>query len=398
MSEGVVVSVGWSSRSDAYAAGRDAARTALAKAPVGVPRVAFVFGSSWLHQQLLLQGVRSVLGPTPIAGGSTAGEITPEGPCSHTGVVCLLAAEGLCGSIGAAEPSGQAPREMGQQAAYQAVKALSGGPRVGYVLFVDGLTTSAADIVRGIQEVLGIGTLIVGGMTGDDLRFARTFQYANTRVVTGGVVGMLVAGGIKMGIGMGHGFAPISKPRQVTRATANVIFELDDKPAAAVYEEYFGDRLTAAIRGEPLTRQALAYPLGIQCEESTQWLLRNVVSFHDDGSLVCNAEIPPDSWVQLMISSRQLALEAARQAALGALQPLRQVAGALVFDCVSRKTLLGEWNAAQEIAAIRQILGPAVPIAGGYTYGEQGPIGTASSVYGRTSIQTGSVLVVAFGT
>ena len=50
-----------------------------------------------------------------------------------------------------------------------------------------------------------------------------------------------------------------------------------------------------------------------------------------------------------------------------------------------------------DIDAIRQIIGPQVPLAGCYTYGEQAPMGQVTTI-GRTAIQTGSVLVVALGT
>ena len=103
------------------------------------------------------------------------------------------------------------------------------------------------------------------------------------------------------------------------------------------------------------------------------------------------------SWLQLMIGSRELALDAARQAAQQAIRSLNRVAGVLVFNSAARRTLLGPQYAAEEIACIREAVGASVPLAGCYTYGEQGPFGTAS-VSGRTATQTGSVLVVALGT
>ena len=127
-------------------------------------------------------------------------------------------------------------------------------------------------------------------------------------------------------------------------------------------------------------------------------LLRNVVSFGDDGSVLCSGEVTQGSWLQLMIGSRELALEAAQRAAQQAIRSLNHVALVLVFDSAVRRMLLGPHHAAIELQRIRQSIGPSVPLAGYYTYGEQAPLNTGASSYGQTATQTGSVLVVAFGT
>jgi hypothetical protein len=364
--------------------------------PLG-PQLALVFGSSWFDQTRLVRGVRSVLGSTALIGGSTAGEIVSEGPLTHSCAVLLISSVTLVWGVGVGEGIHADPRKAGQQAAFEAVKGLAESQRIGFLFFGDGLATSYADVVRGVQEVLGTSSLVVGGLAGDDLRFSRTYQYVNHHVVSDAVVGVVFGGLGKIGFGIQHGFAPIGKPRHITRAHANILVELDGHPAASVYEEYFGPELVQQMRHEGLTRQGSAYPLGIQCEAADQWLLRNVVSFQDDGSLACSGEILEGSWLQLMIGSREFALEAARRAAQDALKPLNHVAAVIVFDSVARRKLLGQQHAVAEVAALRQVVGPSTPLVGCYTYGEQAPLGTAS-VFGRTVVQTGSILVIALGT
>src|SRR3990167_2246653 len=108
------------------------------------------------------------------------------------------------------------------------------------------------------------------------------------------------------------------------------------------------------------TRQLIAYPLGIQLESSEAFLLRCVRRIEPDGSLLCTGEIPAGSTVRLMIGNKELALEAASRAAEQALRPLSKVSFVLVFDSVSRRTLLG-FDAAQDIHRIRKIVGLATP-------------------------------------
>ena len=397
MSQGINASIGWSTASDAFQAGSEAARMAREHLqPLG-PQIALVFGSSWFDQAQLVRGVRSVVGSVALIGGSTAGEIVSSGPLTHSCAVLLLSSVMLAWGLGAGKGIAADPRRAGQQAAFDAVKGLSATQRIGFLFFGDGLATSYAEVVRGVQEVLGTSFLIVGGLAGDELRFSRTYQYLSHQVVSDALVGVVFGGAGRMGVGIQHGFAPISKPRHITRAHANILVELDGHPAASVYEEYFGPDLVQRMRHEGFTRQGSAYPLGIQGQTQDQWLLRNVVSFQEDGSLACSGEILEGSWLQLMIGSREFALEAARRAAQDALKPLNRVAAVIVFDSVARRKLLGQQHAIEEIAVLKQVVGPSTPLVGCYTYGEQAPLGTAS-VAGRTVVQTGSILVIALGT
>ncbi|MBI3331058.1 MAG: FIST C-terminal domain-containing protein [Candidatus Omnitrophica bacterium] len=398
----VAATVGWSAHRQAAQAGADAAASAMERlSSQGPPQLAVVFGSSWFDQRALLQGVRSVLGEIPLAGESTAGEITSEGPVSHSCVVALLAIDGLACGVGMGTGADRTPREAGQRAAFTALQAFGGGRRAGLLLFGDGMVTGYAEVVRGLQEVLGTSFLLAGGMAGDDLRFAETYQYCHGEVASRSVVGMLLGGSARLGVGLEHGFAPISKPRRITRADANRLVTLDRQPAASVYEEYFGADIVRQMRDEGLNRQGIAYPLGMQGDAADQWLLRNVVSFGDDGSLACNGELREGAWVQLMIGSRELALEAARRAAQQAIRSLNRTACVLVFDSAIRRRLLGPRHAVLEIARIREVVGPSVPIAGCYTSAEQAPFDAGLSADQLATqplaTQTGSVLVAAIG-
>lgn len=391
------VGIGTSSHTEAARAGKEAAEKALSQLKLPQePKLALVFGSSWFSQPALLRGINSVLPYTPLIGGTTAGEISPQGPTTHSCVVLLLSSPGLTWNAGSGERVQENAREAGQQAAYTALREFQGSQRIGFLFFGDGLVGGFDNVARGIQEVLGTSSLVVGALTGDDMQFSHTTQYHNTRALNGSVVGVILGGTTKIGFGIEHGFAPISKPRHITRASSNILFELDHQPAATVYEEYFGTDIVQRMQQEGLSQQGLAYPLGMQNENTNHWLLRNVVSFREDGSLACSGELLEGSWLQLMISNRELSLDAATKAAKRAVQSLNKVEVVLVFNSASRKKLLGPEYTAHEIDSIRKVVGETVPIAGCYTYGEFAPLGTTSS-FGRSAMQTGSVLVVALG-
>ena len=392
-----VAAVGWSADADAAAAGRAAARLALMPLDGRPPRCAIVFGSAWYNQPALLEGVRGVLGQIPLVGGSTAGEIVPDGPRTHSCAVLALASDEVSVSVGSGRHVGRDPRTAGHEAAYQSLQGFNGDSRKGFLLFGDGLAMRYVEVFRGLREVLGTSFLCAGGLMADELQFRHTSQYTPQGVVSDAVVGLLLGGECAIGVGLEHGFSPISKPRRITRSRANVLQELDGHPASSVYEEYFGADLMTSVKQTTLTRQLIAYPLGIrlQLDASTAPALRTIMAFGPDGSLVCTGEVPEGAWVQLMIGSKALALEAAAAAAQAAIRPLRRVRFALVFISAVRKRLLGH-AAPQEVAAIRRVLGQDVPFVGCYTYGEQASL-HGSVGGGDPMIQTGSCLVIAVG-
>ncbi|HEX9781081.1 MAG TPA: FIST N-terminal domain-containing protein [bacterium] len=397
MLHGIETTVGWSTRPESSLAGSEAAERAREKLSSRTGhQLAFAFASSWYEQDSLLRGVRGILDRAMVFGGSTAGEITPDGPISHGCVVLVLSAEEIHWGLGFGQDMDSEPRRAGQQAAYLASRAFPSSQRSAFLMFGDGLMTSYSAVATGVQEVLGTNAFIVGALAGDDLRFSETTQYCNEHAATNAVAGMLIGGPLRLGVGIDHGFAPISKPRQITRAYDNVLVEIDRKPAAVVYEEYFGPALVSRIRADRLTRPGMAYPLGIQEAGSSQWLLRNVVAFQQDGSLWCNGEVKEGSWMQLMLCNRGLVLESVRRAAERAVSSLDHVACVLVFSSYVRQRVLGATFAGAELATIRQTIGPAVPVAGCYTYGELAPTATPPDP-GMPAVHTGSVLVIGVG-
>jgi hypothetical protein len=389
------VSVGWSGAPDAFTAGQQAARIALTRLENRRAGGAIVFGSSWFDQEQLLKGALGVLKGVPLVGGSTAGEITPEGPRSHSCVVLAFSYEDVVLSVGIGQELDRDPRLAGYQAAQQAMRQFQGRPRNGLLFFGDGLSTGYGEALRGMQEVLGTSSLVVGALTGDDQRYVTTYQYGQGHLYSQSLVGLLFGGSSQLGIGMEHGFAPISKPRQITKAKMNVLSEIDGQPALSVYEEYFGEAATEAAHDGGFSRWLVAYPLGVQHDGGRQFVLRNVMSFGAQGSLICTGEVTEGSWVQLMIGSKELALEAATAAAQAAIRSLRTVHCLMVFDSVLRKRLLGQ-EAAGEFLRIRQAVGPTIPIVGCYSYGEHAPL-SGSSMFGQSVLQTGACLVVAIG-
>jgi hypothetical protein len=356
------------------------------------PDLVLVFASVRFDQEALLKGIVAVTEDTPLVGCSTAGEIQSEGPGRRSVVVMTIRSDRLQIATGLGVGVGANPRQAGQEVASHVSRAHLNGPH-GFLMFPDGLTGNVAEVIHGVQDVLGLSFPIMGGSAADDFGFTRTYQYFHGRVYTDAVSGALLAGPIALGIGARHGWQPLGKPRHVTRALANVVQELDGLSAVNLYETYFG-RAALSLESESLADMSILYPLGMPVPGEEEYLLRNVLRVDPDGSLVYAGEIPTGTEVRLMMGSKGRALEAAHRAseqAMLAIEP-RPPRFGLVFSSCSRSRLFGR-QAAEEVAIIQKRLGQTVPLVGFYDYGEQAPL-TATGFRGRSYHHNETLVVV----
>ncbi len=394
----IKVGVGKSKGIDSFAAGILAAKNAIAQlGSEKTPNLIFVFASSRFDHQKLIQGIRSVISDCSLVGCTTAGEISSEGPDKKSVVVMAIESNTLHAAVGLGKKVGADSRKAGQEAAHDTVvKTRQGLARHAFMMLSDGLSGNGVDIIRGVQEVLGTSFPIVGGSAADDFMFNNTFQFYDENVYQDSVCGILFSGDISIGIGARHGWYPLGKPRIVTSADHNIIKKLDGKPAARIYEDYFGKRV-ADLQQEPMARMSVMYPLGMSIPEEEECIIRNAMKVDAEGSLICAGEVPKGSEIRVMMGSKETALKAAQKAAEIALSGLRRRKASMVFvfDSVSRERLFG-LKAKEEIAVVQKIFGPDTPIAGFYTYGEQAPLGATINL-GQTFFHNETIVVFAIG-
>jgi len=387
------VGVGSSRQSDAFGAGREAILQATQAIGTTNPDVILAFGSTCFEQETLLKGILSIPSGALMVGCSSAGEILTSGPSRRSVVVMAIKSDTLQAASGLGLSMRKNPRQAGRDAATQSIQAKLSSPR-GFFMFPDGLTGNVAEVLRGVQDVLGLSFPVIGACAADDFGFTQTYQYFQGEVYTDAVPGLLLTGPISVGVGARHGWRPLGKPRHVTRAFANVVQELDGLSAVNLYETYFG-KAAGSLKSESFVDMSILYPLGMTVPAEEEYLLRNVLQVEPDGQLIYAGEIPEGSEVRLMMGSKAKALEAARKAAeLAALAIAPQSPSfAFVFSSCSRSRLFGR-RAGEEIRAVQRVLGSDVPLVGFYDYGEQAPL-SASGFRGLSHFLNESVVVAA---
>lgn len=356
----LVVSVGSAQALDGREAGLQAAHHALNHMGVNSPNLAIVIASHQYQAREVLSGVTSLLGETPMIGFSSSAGLTHEGYHPHSVVVALLSGDFQADTTwlpGYAQSGRETATKISQHAAARV-------ERQSLLFFADGFNGDAEQFCAALTP----GLNIVGALSGGDLHSGSTYQMAGNQSGTGGLVTAFMRGNLKLGIGFDHGWDPVGSQFRVTRSRGFWLRTLDGRPASEAYAELFGYP-AREWAFPPLNYLARLYPLGI--EQGDEVIVRAPIRVEADGSFRMNAPIRDGIDAYLLVGSRTACERAARQAAQDALRQLGDVKPAFVLVLVDVAwQMLLKAQPGVEIAAIQEILGANIPIAGGYTLGQ----------------------------
>lgn len=259
------------------------------------------------------------------------------------------------------------------------------------ITLVDGLSSSIESFVDSLYEILGARVPVVGGGAGCLDFVQRPCLFCPQGMV--GDAALLVALKSRIDSGIAHGWQKLEGPFLVTRSHANVLEELNYRPAFEVYrqvvEEHSGLRFSEA----EFFAISKTYPLGIESVDG-DFLVRDPIRRVDD-HLVCVGEVPQNATVYLLKGDAQLLIASAGEAADCALRGRRtrmngddhSAFRALAFDCISRVLFLDDQFAA-ELQAINTALPGASSIVGALSIGE-----IANSECGTIELMNKSIVV-----
>lgn len=296
---------------------------------------------------------------------STGGQILGDQVCDESATVAILRFERV--ALHSVNVAIQAI-EMSKRAGEKLGRALAPSHPRAVIVLADGLQVSGSALVEGVAETLPADTAIIGGLAADGEHFASTWTLVEGVPRTGWITAVGLSGPIEVGCGSRSGCQAFGAQRQVTRADGTILYELDGRPALALYKEYLGD-LAAGLPGT-----ALLIPLAVTVPGETGDGVVRTVRAVDEAtqSLTFAADIPKGARARLMRSSHERLIEGATYAACAA-APLDPVpVFALAVSCVGRRLVLGE-RAEDETAATFEALPQGSLQAGFYAYGEIAP-------------------------
>lgn len=399
------IGTGVSTEKDPVSAVREAAKLAVMSLHGAKIDLALFFCSSDLAYPIMPKTLSAMLNRAPIIGLSGAAIITNEGVFRHGVSVLLLSLQkgSYLNTACTRDIKAKSSLEAGKELGGKLMAGFQNMHRVMSIVFSDGLLDEGSNLIRGLQERLGKSFPLVGASASDNMRFLRTYVCFNQDLFTDAAAGILFAGKMNFGVGIKHGWKALGKPRTVTRAEGNVVYEIDGKPAYTIYQDYLGRGFGELQKDIKLI--SVLYPMGMYLPGEQEYLLRNARSIGNDGSLHLQGTVPESSLVRLMIGTKESCLNATYQAleeAKNGLQLQRSELSKhmdinllLLFDSVSRYMLLKR-EAAKELEIIKSGLKPQTPIMGIYTYGEQAPL-ISVDYQGQTHFHNQTITVLALG-
>lgn len=391
------ISLGFSENKDHL----QATNEAVAQAIIGLGKtrgdLAIIFTTIEFAHPLVLKIANNLLGNIPILGCSSLGIITNKGIFKHGFAILLISLnpQTFLNFASIKDLSKKTPIAAGRELGEKLLYGCKDVRRSLSLIFSDGLATDLTSLINGLQENLGRSFPLIGASASDNFAFAKTFQYFNNEVLTDSCCGLLFGGKINFGLGIKHGWKALGKIRCVTKSEGNIIKEIDGEPAVKLYEDYLA-KSTLELAKE-LRRISIFYPIGIYLQGEKEYLLRNIISIKDDGSLVTQGDIPQDSQIRLMIGTKDSCLAATAASCEEAKKNLgsQKTKFVMVFDSASRFTLLGR-QYTKELETIKTVFGENTPLMGIYTYGEQAPLKSINYL-GRTYFHNQSINVLALG-
>ncbi|MBI3338669.1 MAG: FIST C-terminal domain-containing protein [Chloroflexi bacterium] len=353
--------VGSAQALDGREAGLQAAHQALNRLGVGTPGLGILISSNQYQAREVVSGVASLLGDTPVIGFSAPAGLTSDGQHPHSVVLALLSGDFQAEAHwlpGYAQSARDTANLLMHLAGLKKDNKAS-------LLFADGFNGDAEQFCASIPPD---HLPLAGGLSSGDLHTGNTYQMSGNQTGTGSMAAAILRGNIRVGIGSGHGWDSVGRQFRVTRSRGFWLRTLDGRPASETYAELFGYP-ARDWAFPPLSYLARLYPLGV--EQGEDLLVRAPIRVEADGSFRMNASVRDGIDAYLLVGSRASCEKAATQAAQQALHALGDVkpSFALVLVDIAWQMLLKS-NPGAEVAAVQDILGTGVPIAGGYTLGQ----------------------------
>jgi hypothetical protein len=375
--------VGMSRHHNPNVAGREAAEQALEKAGVDRPDFVFMFASIGYDQHSLVRTVRETTGGAPLSGCSAEGTINGE-DADESGfsvVVTAISSNELHWSNGIARGLEDDARAVGKRVAHDLLPNLS-ADTLGLFVFPDGLTDYLAPFFLGLEENLPSDQFLPlwGGGAANNFNLGEpTYQYCDEEVISGGVSYALLSGKAQASWAISHGLVPIGSARTVTRSKANVIYEIDGKPAIEVLKEYLPEG--ALVEDRDWMRYAIALSLTFKAPsyiKDEEYVVIGVPAVRmADGSIIIQTEVPEGTSVWFSSRDKEKITTGFDRMAAQIKEQLGGEKPKLVFqfECLTRGNFLfREQEKLQLLKRFRQSVGPDVPWAGFYTIGEIGPV------------------------
>ena len=255
------------------------------------------------------------------------------------------------------------------------------------IIFPDIRAVNPAELVKQIGSD-GTALPVVGAAVSGDATGAQMYHWKDAQATEGGATGVLLSGNFNTEIGVAQGCQPIGKPREVTKADGQIIFELDGEPAL----ENFKGTLQLLTQDD-IRRSGGTVFVGIAMDDTNKnptrgdFLIRNLVGINEQhAALAISEEVKTGQLVQFHLRNPAAAAEEIQAIVAQLAEKTREQSPAfgLYFNCLGRgKGLYGVTN--HDINIIQEQF-PGLPVIGFFGNSEFAPIGGQNFAHAYTGV------------
>lgn len=368
----------------------EAVREAVSMIKTRLKNPDFIILSSTVgyNSETILEEINKLLPYTKIYGGtSMLATITKDGwHQGNKGSLAMLAisSKRITFGVGGANINNHtSAKEAGKAAIQNAIKNAGKEGKFPQLVLITNNAGNEEDVLIGIEGEIGWGIPIIGGTAGDNDLTGKWKQFSNDKVYSNGVSLTAIFTDLKIAYAYEAGYEKTLEKGVITKANGRIIYEINKKPAAEVYNEWCKNCVSEKLKeGGPVLSETTLWPLAktIKTETGEHYLSIHPISIDKkDKSLTVFANVTNGDEIVIMHGDWQLLLNRAKmtthQARLNGNLSKNQALWGIYTFCAGTMLAIPEEKRPEMPTLIAEELGGQVPFIGTFTFGEQGPIG-----------------------
>lgn len=321
-----------------------------------------------VHNESVVEEIRTQFPKALLVGGSTAGNICGTSSSDHNAVATAIFFEHGRARLKSTFIDNSSDIES---IAKESVHSLFEDDLKHIIVLSDGLNVNGSKLAEGLSTRHNIP--VTGGLMGDNNRFQETWVIANGPPQKNQLAFIGLYGDrLDIAHGCFAGWDEFGINRVITRSSGNVVYEIDNQPALALYKKYLGEYASE------LPSSGLRFPLSIR-NSNGGFVIRTLLGIDEQTqSLTFAGDVPEGSITLLMKGNTERLIDGATTAAQQIKPKTRGTDLALIISCVGRRLLMDQM-ADEELDAVLDVLGSDTCLSGFYSYGELSPQTDAST-------------------
>ena len=342
---------------------------------VSKPEVFLVFSTVDFDNSSLLRALKDAYPDTRIVGCTSGAAVFCDKGVADSSSACIMGID-FEGEMEFTSGLGEGLRDSFSEAVSRSLSGfkemrkktiLTDKKNASVLVLADGMAGRGEDLVREVGKSASLAVSVFGGLAGDSMEFKKSYVFYEDGIFQDAVVTSSFFMSDNPGIGVKHGWEPISDMLEITEVEGNILKKVDGRKAIEVWKEVVEKHLGRSISYEELKKNLPLYEIGIPGPRGM--VVRAPLTVNEQGDIVLATSLARRTYVYIVHSTGDKLLSAARESVEQALESRKKVPSlGMFFSCAARYSILKGQRKEYEI--IKKSLPAGTPFIGFNTYGE----------------------------